>query len=149
LQCHYDPLYQVLEDFYYFFLFLPSSSSLLLNQIKDHDNVKDNVSLVFEGLDAHKVHNVELIHQVQELFLHFHIHFRSRVRVESVLQGIRDKEPENVKGHVDLVNLVVGRVEGKLLKRFLIGPETLHNRGEIIQEVLLAIENEAQIACSA
>lgn len=145
MQCHYDPLYQVLEDLYYFFLFLPSSS-LLLNQIKDHDNVKDNVSLVFEGLDAHKVHNVELIHQVQELFLHFHIHFRSSVRVESVLQGIRDKEPENVKGHIDLVNLVVGRVEGKLLKRFLIGPETLHNRGEIIQEVLLAIENEALIA---
>lgn len=145
MQCHYDPLYQVLEDLYYFFLFLPSSS-LLLNQIKDHDNVKDNVSLVFEGLDAHKVHNVELIHEVQELFLHFHIQFRSRVRVESVLQGIRDKEPENVKGHIDLVNLVVGRVEGKLLKRFLIGPETLHNRGEIIQEVLLAIENEALIA---
>jgi hypothetical protein len=127
-----------LEDLYYFFLFLPSSS-LLLNKIKNHDNVKDYVSLVFEGFNTHEIHNVELIHQVQELFLHFHIHFRSRVRVESVLQGIRDKEPENVKGHVDLVNLVVGRVEGKLLKRFLIGPETLHNRGEIIQEVLLAI----------
>jgi len=135
-----------LEDLYYFFLFLPSSSSLLLNKIKDHDNVKDYVSLVFEGFNTHEIQNVELIHQVQEFFLHFHIHFRSRVRVESVLQGIRDKEPENVKGHVDLVNLVVGRVEGKLLKRFLIGPETLHNRGEIIQEVLLAIENEALIA---
>jgi hypothetical protein len=71
------------------------------------------------------------------------------VWVESVLQGIRDKKPENVKGHVNLVNLVVGRVEGKLLKRFLIGPETLHNGGEIIQEVLLAIEDETQIAISA
>jgi hypothetical protein len=71
------------------------------------------------------------------------------VWVESVLQGIRDKKPENVKGHVNLLNLVVGRVEGKLLKGFLVGPETLHNRGEIIQEVLLAIEDETQIAFSA
>ncbi len=73
--------------------------------------MKDYASLVFEGFNAHEVHDVELIHQVLELFPHFHIHFGSRVRVESSLQGIRDKEPEHVKGHVDLVNLVVGSVE--------------------------------------
>ena len=129
MQCHYDPLYQVLEDLYYFILFL---SSLLLYQIKDHDNVKDYVRLVFEGFDAQEVHDVQLIHQVQELFFNSHIHFRPCMWIVSVLQGISHKEPENVKGHVDLVNLVVGRVEGKLLKGFLVGPETLHNGGEII-----------------
>jgi hypothetical protein len=71
------------------------------------------------------------------------------VRVESVLQGIRDEEPENVEGHVNPVNLVVGSIERELLKGLLVGPKTLHYGGEIIQQVLLAIENETLIALKA
>jgi Ni,Fe-hydrogenase I cytochrome b subunit len=89
LQCHYDPLHQVLKDLYYFILFL-TSSPLLLYQINDHDDMKDHVALVFEGFNTHEIHDVELIHQILELLPHTHIHLRSRVRVESVLQGIRD-----------------------------------------------------------
>jgi hypothetical protein len=44
-----------LKDLYYFILFLPS---LLLYQIKNHYNVKDYVSLVFEGFNTHEIHNV-------------------------------------------------------------------------------------------
>ena len=112
MQRHNDPLHQVLKNLYYFVLILTiPTSSLLLYQINDHDNVKDYVGLVFEGFYTHEINDVELIHQVQELFPHSHIHLRSHLSIEGVLQGIRDEKPKNVESHIDLVNLVVGRVQ--------------------------------------